>query len=126
MPVSDEKSKREKGLELAGKLLAGSTALGALPEEFSQLTIDHLFGDIWQRPGLELQERSLVTVTTLVATGREAELHIHLNGALNLGITREKLEATITHVAHYAGWPVAVSAMRVLGEICDRRDNEGA
>ena len=60
-----------------------------------------------------------------MAPGREAELHIHLNGALNLGITREKLEATITHVAHYAGWPVAVSAMRVLGEICERRDNEG-
>ena len=68
--MSDEKSKREKGLELAGKLLSGSTVVGSLPEEFSQLTIDHLFGDIWQRPGLELQERSLITVTTLAATWR--------------------------------------------------------
>lgn len=121
--MSEEKTAREKGLELAGKLMAGAPPMPPLPEEFGMLTVEHLFGDIWQRPGLELQERSLITVTTLVATGRESELRIHLNGALNLGLSREKLEATITHVAHYAGWPVAVSALRVLGEICERRDS---
>jgi len=96
-----------------------------MPEAFTKLTLEHVFGDIWQRPGLELQERSLVTVTTLIATGREAELRIHLNGALNLGIEREKLEAVLTHVAHYAGWPVAVSGFRVLEEVCAAREAGG-
>ena len=57
--------------------------------------------------------------------GREAELRIHLNGALNLGIEREKLEAVLTHVAHYAGWPVAVSGFRVLEEVCAAREAGG-
>ena len=68
----------------------------------------------------------MITVATLVATGRESELQIHLNGALNLGIERAKLEAILTHLAHYAGWPVAVSAFRVLDEVCAARDAESA
>ena len=113
-----ERTKAEKGLELALRLTRGAPPSVGMPEAFTKLTLEHVFGDIWQRPGLELQERSLVTVTTLIATGREAELRIHLNGALNLGIEREKLEAVLTHVAHYAGWPVAVSGFRVLEEVC--------
>ena len=47
---------------------------------------------------------------------------LHFRGARNLGIERSKIEAMITHVAHYAGWPVAVSALRVLGEVWDEMD----
>lgn len=117
-------TKAEKGLELALKLTKGAPPSVGMPEEFTRLTLEHVFGDIWQRPGLELQERSMITVATLVATGREAELRIHLNGALNLGIEREKLEAMLTHIAHYAGWPVAVSGFRVLEEVCAARAPE--
>ena len=122
-----DKTNAEKGIELAMTLTKGAPAAASgLPEEFTKLTIEHVFGDIWQRPGLELQERSMITVATLVATGREAELRIHLNGALNLGIDRAKLDAMITHLAHYAGWPVAVSAFRVLDEVCAARGAESA
>ncbi|MEE2664871.1 MAG: carboxymuconolactone decarboxylase family protein [Myxococcota bacterium] len=117
-----EKTKAEKGLELAITLTRGAPPASGMPEAFTKLTLEHVFGDIWQRPGLELQERSMITVTTLVATGRESELRIHLNGALNLGISRETLEAMLTHIAHYAGWPVAVSAFRILDEVCAARE----
>lgn len=112
------------GRELAAKLFAGGPAMPALHKSLARHTIAHVFGDVWQDPTLELQERSLVTCTVLVATGREAEQHLHFRGARNLGISRDKLEAMITHVAHYAGWPVAVSASRNLAEVWETMDRE--
>jgi 4-carboxymuconolactone decarboxylase len=87
-------------------------------------TMTHLFGDVWQGGDLTLEERSLITCTVLVALGRENEQRLHFRGARNLGIERQKLEAVMTHVAHYAGWPVAVSALRVLAEVWDDMDAE--
>jgi 4-carboxymuconolactone decarboxylase len=111
-----------QGRELAGRLFAGAPTRARLPSEMTRHTMAHLFGDVWQGDGLALEERSLITCTVLVALGRENEQRLHFRGARNLGIEREKLEAMITHVAHYAGWPVAVSALRVLGEVWDEMD----
>jgi len=110
--------RREKGMAMVEKLFAGTAAGGLpFPEDFGRYTIEHLFGDVWQGEEMNLQERSLATCVTLVALNREAEQHLHFVAARNLGIPREKLEAAITQVAHYAGWPVAVSAFRVLAEV---------
>ena len=89
------------------------------------MTIDHLFGDVWSRPALAIEERSLLTCAVLVALGRENEQRLHFRGACSLGIPRERLEEVITHVAHYAGWPVAVSAFGVLAEVWKQMDAEG-
>ena len=113
------------GRELAGRLFAGNPANPAVHRSLARHTIAHLFGDVWQDPALELTQRSLITCAVLVATGREAEQHLHFRGARNLGISRETLEAMITHVAHYAGWPVAVSASRTLAEVWTQMDGEG-
>lgn len=86
----------------------------------------HLFGDVWQGPELEVEERSLLTCAVLVALGREAEQRLHFRGARNLGISRDKLDAMIAHVAHYAGWPVAASASRVLADVWDEMDAQQA
>jgi 4-carboxymuconolactone decarboxylase len=105
-------------MALVGRLLgadAGRTT--PMSDEFRRFTIEHLFGDVWQGEGLALEERSLVTCTVLVALAREHEQRLHFRGAKNLGIPRRKIEAMITHVAHYAGWPVAVTAFRVLDEV---------
>ncbi|OUS10222.1 hypothetical protein A9Q90_01870 [Gammaproteobacteria bacterium 54_18_T64] len=90
---------------------------GAMPEKFIDYTLEHLFGDVWQGDELSLEQRSLITCTILVALNREAEQRIHFPGARNLGVKRDQLEAMITHAAHYAGWPVAASAFRVLAEV---------
>lgn len=115
----------EQGRELAGRLFRGSPPTKGVHRSLMVHTIDHLFGTVWQGPGLAVEERSLLTCAVLVATGRESEQFLHFRGARNLGIPREKLEEMITHVAHYAGWPVAVSAARVLAEVWDTMDTEG-
>lgn len=117
--MSDDNEKAKKGMELVGRLFGASAGGGGtpVPQDFLRYTLGHLFGDVWQGEHLALAERSLITCTVLVALGRENEQRVHFVGAKNLGIPREKVEAMITHVAHYAGWPVAVSAFRVLGEV---------
>jgi len=114
--------KREKGVAFFKKLTVGtanppSLSKGVMPEKFVDYTLEHLFGDVWQGDELSLELRSLITCTILVALNREAEQRIHFSGAKNLGVKREQLEAMITHAAHYAGWPVAASAFRVLAEV---------
>jgi 4-carboxymuconolactone decarboxylase len=119
--VSNEE-KRKKGIAFYKKLVEGqprnpSSSKASIPADFSRYTMEHLFGDVWQGDDLPLELRSLLTCTILVALNREAEQRIHFPGAKNLGVEREQLEAMITHAAHYAGWPVAASAFRVLGEV---------
>lgn len=111
-----------RGRELAARLLAGLPPGPKLPREFFRQTVENVFGDAWQGPDLTLEQRSLVTCAVLVALARENEQRVHFRGARNLGIDRPTLEAMITHVAYYAGWPVAVSAMRTLGEVWDEMD----
>jgi 4-carboxymuconolactone decarboxylase len=119
-------SKIEKGQALVGKLFAGAAGgpRVPMPADFQRYSMEHLFGDVWQGKDLSLQERSLITCTVLVALNREHEERAHFRGARNLGIPRQKLEAMITHVAHYAGWPVAATAMRVLDETWSQMDKE--
>ena len=110
-------SKRDKGAAFLGKLMEGVPSRGKMPKQLLEYTLEHLFGDVWQQEDLTLQERSLTTCTILIALGREPEQRLHFVGARNLGVPREKLEAVITHAAHYAGWPVAASASRVLEDV---------
>ena len=120
-PTSDE-DRLEAGRALAAKLFAGAPRAAPLPPEMARHTMTHLFGDVWQGEELSLQERSLITCSTLVALGREAEQRLHFRGARNLGIERDKLEGLLVHVAHYAGWPVAVSALRTLDAVWEEMD----
>ena len=124
-PTTDEE-RFAAGRELASKLLAGAPRDRRLPPEMMRHTMTHLFGDVWQGDELSLQERSLATCATLVALGREPEQRLHYRGARNLGIDREKLEALLIHVGHYAGWPVAVSALRTLDAVWEEMDAQDA
>src|SRR4051812_40127259 len=72
-----------------------------------------LFGEVWERPGLSKRDRSLITVATLVAGYRTNELPFHLKRALENGVTRDELVELITHLAFYAGWPAANTAVTI-------------
>lgn len=76
-----------------------------------------LYGEIWERPGLSKRDRSLVTVSSLVAQGRQNELPTHLRLALQNGLTRDELMEAITHLAFYAGWPSANTAIVVARQV---------
>jgi 4-carboxymuconolactone decarboxylase len=86
-------------------------SIGDVAPKLVELTENVLFGDIWERPGLSKRDRSLITVATLVALNRTEQLPFHLARALENGVTREEIVEIITHLAFYAGWPPAMSAI---------------
>ncbi len=79
--------------------------------DLARYTDDVLFGTVWERPGLAKRDRSLVTVTTLIATGRTGPLQGHAGRALDNGVTPRQLSGLVTHLAFYCGWPSAVAAL---------------
>lgn len=95
----------------------GQQAFGLVAPKFAELTDQLLFGDIWERPGLSRRERSLVTVAALVALVRPEQLPFHLARAIEHGLTREELAEAVTHLAFYAGWPAAATALGLLGKL---------
>ncbi len=76
-----------------------------------------LFGDVWERPELSKRDRSLITVATLVALYRTNELPFHLKRALENGVTKTELIELITHLAFYAGWPAASTAIGIARQM---------
>ena len=80
-------------------------------------TDDVLFGEVWKRPQLSPKERSLITVAALTAGGNAEQLTFHLQYAKDNGATDEELIEAITHLAFYAGWPKAFSAMAVAKQV---------
>ena len=84
---------------------------------FFETAIEHVWGGMWNRPGLELKYRSLVVVSVLAATGHNEELKTHLRGALNLGWTVDELREALLQIAAYAGFSAAHEALDVLSEI---------
>ncbi len=93
--------------------------LKAIAPEFAKLTENFLFGDIWKRPELSQRDKSLITVTCLVALNRIEQVEFHLKKALENGLTKEELVAAITHIAFYAGWPTAASGFIHLKRVVD-------
>jgi 4-carboxymuconolactone decarboxylase len=116
----------EKGAAILQKLFKGATPRTALPADFGRMTVEHVFGNVWSRPGLTLEEREIITSSVLIALGREHEQRLHFRAARNLGISRAKLEELVMHVAHYAGWPAAVTAFGVLDAVWKEMDAEQA
>lgn len=90
---------------------------GDIAPKLAELTDDVLYGDIWERPQLSKRDRSLATVSALVAMNRPDQLRSHLAIAKRNGVTEEELIETITHLAFYSGWPNAVSAIAVAKDV---------
>ena len=88
--------------------------LQQIAPKLAQLTEETLFADIWQRSELSPRDRSLITVAALVALGRTGQLPWHLQLAQQNGLSPQQLVEVMTHLAFYAGWPAAVSALEVL------------
>ncbi|MGW6055422.1 carboxymuconolactone decarboxylase family protein [Streptomyces sp. NPDC055189] len=97
--------------------------LRTIAPKLVDITNDVLFGDIWERPGLSPRDRSLVTVSTLAALYRTEQLGYHLGVALDNGLSVEELSEAITHLAFYAGWPNAMTAITQLKNIAEQRNS---
>jgi 4-carboxymuconolactone decarboxylase len=85
------------------------------------LTDDVLYGDVWTRPELSPRDRSLVTISALIATGKPAQLAVHLGRALDNGVQPSEASGLLAHLAIYCGWPAAVSALEVYEQVYTAR-----
>jgi len=84
-----------------------------------------LFDDVWQRPGLSSRDRSMVTISALIALYRSNELPFHIKKALENGVTRDEIVEVITHLAFYSGWPTAATALTIARQVfADAATNE--
>jgi 4-carboxymuconolactone decarboxylase len=94
----------------------GQRAFGDFAPGLAHYTDNVLFDEVWERPGLSKRDRSLITVTALLAGGNTDQLRFHLPFARQNGVTEHELIEAITHLAFYAGWPKAMSAMTIAKE----------
>ncbi|RJT45432.1 carboxymuconolactone decarboxylase family protein [Rahnella woolbedingensis] len=94
--------------------------MSRLTPKFAELTDQVLFGDLWKREELSPRDRSLITVAALIALNRNEQLPFHLSLAVKNGVTHTELSETITHLAFYAGWPAAASALTRFAALNDQ------
>jgi 4-carboxymuconolactone decarboxylase len=119
----DERERFETGMKIRREVLgdahvdAAIAKRNAFSEEFQDLITRYAWGEIWTRPNLPRQTRSLITVAMLVALNREEELRLHLRAALRNGATQEEIRETLLQSAIYCGVPAANSAFRIAQEI---------
>jgi 4-carboxymuconolactone decarboxylase len=117
----------QAGLATRRKVLGNDYVQNALDKAtafnapLQELVTKHAWGNTWQRKGIDLKTRSIVTVSMLVALGRMHELKIHVRGALNNGVTPEELQEIFMHASVYGGFPAAVDAFRTAAEVIDAK-----
>ena len=108
--------KRVMGEDFVAKALNAATPF---TQPIQQYITSNAWGDTWQRPGLDLKTRSLITVAMLTALGKQNELKGHVRGALNNGATVEEIQEVLLHASIYCGVPSAVEAFRSAAEVVD-------
>lgn len=122
-----EKSRYQKGLEKLSEVdgQAGDNVINSLQDiapGLSDYLIEFAFGDIYCRDGLSLQEREIISLTTLLTQGGcEPQLKVHINGALNVGLSPEKIVEVIIHCVPYTGFPRVLNAVTAAKQVFAER-----
>jgi 4-carboxymuconolactone decarboxylase len=109
--------KLKGGITLRKPSKAAQQLIGDFAPKLVKLTDRVLFDDVWERPELSKRDRSLITVAALVALNRPDQLRFHLGKAVENGVKEQELIEAITHLAFYAGWPNAISAIMLAKEL---------
>ena len=113
LPINEEAEKQ--------RATQVSSNFGEVSPGLVENTTDLLFRDLWLRPALAPRDRSLVTVSALIANNQTAQIPYHLNRAMDNGLTHEQTSEVLTQIAFYAGWPCAFSALQVVKDVLDKR-----
>lgn len=98
-------------------------SFGDLAPHLAEITDKVLFGDVWANSTLSPRDRSLVTITSLISLYRSNEMPFHLKRALENGLTQAEIIEVITHLAFYAGWPPAMTALQVARKVFDEKSD---
>ena len=115
----------KRGMDLLKKMGRENLMLDqkVLSPELYDISVGHLFGDVWARPGLSLRERQLVTLAANIALARPTGNHSHYRSSEHIGITREEIIEVIIQVGHYAGWPTISNAVRQYGAVIQEEED---
>jgi len=117
---SDDRSTR--GRELQERMRPGmsehlSSRYCGATDDFGRYTTEILFGEFWQRDGLDLRSRELVTLGVLLGAGQLNDFRVHVGIAINLGLTRAEIVEVVYHCAPYVGWPRAGDGFAIIDEV---------
>jgi 4-carboxymuconolactone decarboxylase len=124
----DERQRYEQGMKVRRAVLGDAHVDASLKsrnefnEEFQDLITRYAWGEIWSRPGLPRQTRSMLTLAMMVALNRPDELRMHLRAALNNGVTREEVREVLLQTAIYCGVPAANSAFHLAQEVFEQQE----
>lgn len=119
----DDRQRYEQGMKVRRAVLGDDHVDASLKNrndfsnEFQDLLTRYAWGEIWTRPGLTRQTRSMLTLSMMVALNRPDELRMHLRAALNNGVTREEIKEVLLQTAIYCGVPAANSAFHIAQEV---------
>lgn len=131
-PLPCDQARYEKGIKMLGQISAesGEAVIKALAEYAPYLacmTVEFPYGDVFSRPQLTLKQRELTTIGGLVAMGTaRPQLKVHINGAFNVGLTREEIMEAIMHMAVYSGFPSAINGVFAMKEVESERAAKAA
>ena len=121
--MADKKS-FDRGMKVLKKMGREKLMLNqkALYPEMYEMSVAHLFGDVWGRGGLSLRERQLVTLAANIAMARPSGNYSHYLSAMHIGITKEEICEVMIQVGHYAGWPTMSHAVRQFTDVLEERE----
>ena len=113
------KKRMKRGFEVLEKMGREKTMLDQkeLYPDLYEISVGHLFGDIWSRPHLTLREREMLTLAANIAMVRPVGTHSHYRSAQRMGVTKEQIMEIIIHVGHYAGWPAIALAAGQFSQV---------
>src|SRR5262247_1385939 len=119
----DYDARFERGMRVLKKMGRESLMMNqkALYPDMYEMSVGHLFGDVWGRPGLSLRQRQLVTLAANIALARPSGNHSHYLSSMHLGITKQEICEVMIQVGHYAGWPTLSNAVRQFSEILEEQ-----
>ncbi len=119
----DHDARFERGMRVLKKMGRENLMLNqkALSPEMYEMSVGHLFGDVWGRPGLSLRDRQLVTLAANIAMARPSGNHSHYLSSMHLGITRREIIEVMIQVGHYTGWPTLSNAVRQFTDILEEQ-----
>ncbi len=119
----DYDARFERGMKVLKKMGREKLMLNQrdlLPEMY-EMSVGHLFGDVWGRPGLSLRDRQLVTLAANIAMARPTGNHSHYLSSMHLGITKREIIEVMIQVGHYTGWPTLSNSVRQFTEILEEK-----
>jgi 4-carboxymuconolactone decarboxylase len=117
----DGEEQRKQGLETLGRVYAVDLGITGDKDPYQQYTVDHLFADVWNRPGLDVRERRLLILGVIAHLGREDLAELQFYSALRFGeLTREQVDEVVVHLLHYIGYPLGFALNQAAQRAIER------